>query len=118
MCLVKTGSEERDDIIYRIIMAAFSLLSLSIVFGAIWAEQAWGSYWTWYPKETWALITWIIYALYLHLHKKRDWQGKNLCLVVVMGYLLVLFTFFGVSYFLPGLHSYARAGAIGVLKIV
>jgi len=95
------------DPIYRIIAAAFALLSLSIVSGAVWAEQVWGSYWTWDPKETWALITWIIYALYLHLYKKQNWQGRYACLVVMTGYLLVLFTFFGVNFLLPGLHSYA-----------
>ncbi len=98
----------RDDSIYRIVATGFALLSLSIVFGAIWAEQAWGSYWTWDPKETWALITWIIYALYLHLYQKRAWQGKYARLMVIMGYLLVLFTFFGVNFLLPGLHSYAK----------
>ncbi len=97
----------RDNSIYRMVAASFALLTLSIVFGAIWAEQAWGSYWTWDPKETWALITWIIYALYLHLHQKRAWQGKYARLMVIVGYLLVLFTFFGVNLLLPGLHSYA-----------
>lgn len=96
-----------DNPIYRIIAASFVMLSLSIVFGAVWAEQVWGNYWTWDPKETWALVTWIIYALYLHLHRKQSWQGKYACLVVMAGYLLVLFTFFGVNFLLPGLHSYA-----------
>lgn len=83
------------------------MLSLTIVLGAIWAEQAWGSYWTWDPKETWALVTWLIYALYLHLQRRLKWKGKTASIMVVAGFILVLFTFFGVNYLLPGLHSYA-----------
>lgn len=96
-----------DASIYKIVGAGFAMLSLSIVLGAIWAEQVWGSYWTWDPKETWALVTWIIYAIYLHLHRREGWRGNNARLLVIIGFLLVLFTFFGVNYLLPGLHSYA-----------
>lgn len=96
-----------DFSIYRIVSAGFAMLSLSIVLGAIWAEQVWGSYWTWDPKETWALVTWIIYAIYLHLHRQRGWRGNNARILIIIGFLLVLFTFFGVNYLLPGLHSYA-----------
>lgn len=96
-----------DSSIYRIVSAGFAMLSLSIVLGAIWAEQVWGSYWTWDPKETWALVTWIIYAIYLHLHRQRSWRGNNARILIIIGFLLVLFTFFGVNYLLPGLHSYA-----------
>jgi len=96
-----------DSAIYKIVSAGFAMLSLSIVLGAIWAEQVWGSYWTWDPKETWALVTWIIYAIYLHLHRQRGWRGNNARILVIIGFLLVLFTFFGVNYLLPGLHSYA-----------
>ncbi len=96
-----------DSSIYRIVSAGFAMLSLSIVLGAIWAEQVWGSYWTWDPKETWALVTWIIYAIYLHLHRQRGWRGNNARILIIIGFLLVLFTFFGVNYLLPGLHSYA-----------
>lgn len=98
---------ESDENIYKIVVAGFATLSLSIVLGAIWAEEAWGSYWTWDPKETWALITWIIYAVYLHLHRQRGWRGNNSNILVVAGFILVLFTFFGVNYILSGLHSYA-----------
>ncbi len=97
-----------DENIYKIVVAGFATLSLSIVLGAIWAEQAWGSYWTWDPKETWALVTWIIYAVYLHLHRQKGWRGKNANILVVAGFILVLFTFFGVNYLLSGLHSYAN----------
>ena len=83
------------------------MMSLSIVLGAIWAEQAWGSYWSWDPKEDWALITWIIYAVYLHLHQRRVWRGEKASWMVIVGFVLVLFTLFGVNYLLSGLHSYA-----------
>jgi ABC-type transport system involved in cytochrome c biogenesis permease subunit len=99
--------KEEDTFIYRITASGFAMLSLSIVLGAIWAEQVWGSYWTWDPKETWALITWIIYAIYLHLHRQRDWRGNKARILIIAGFILVLFTFFGVNYLLPGLHSYA-----------
>ncbi len=97
----------KDTSIYKIIAMGFAMLSLSIVLGAIWAEQVWGSYWTWDPKETWALVTWIIYAIYLHLHRQKGWRGNNARILVIAGFVLVLFTFFGVNYLLPGLHSYA-----------
>lgn len=98
---------EDDSNIYKIVLAGFATLSLSIVLGAIWAEQAWSSYWTWDPKETWALVTWIIYAVYLHLHRQKTWRGKKAHILVIAGFILVLFTFFGVNYLLVGLHSYA-----------
>lgn len=101
------GTTEDDSNIYKIVLAGFATLSLSIVLGAIWAEQAWSSYWTWDPKETWALVTWIIYAVYLHLHRQKAWRGKKAHILVVAGFILVLFTFFGVNYLLAGLHSYA-----------
>lgn len=105
--LFQAGSSWGDDRIYRIVASSFLMLTISIVFGAIWAEQAWGSYWSWDPKETWALVTWIIYAIYLHLHQRQRWQGNNARLMVILGFLLMLFTFFGVSYLMSGLHSYA-----------
>lgn len=107
MQLIKTDKSILEENIYRIVAAGFILLSLSIVLGAIWAEQAWGSYWSWDPKEVWALITWIIYAVYLHLHRKKEWRDKNANVLVIAGFILVLFTFFGVNYLLPGMHSYA-----------
>jgi ABC-type transport system involved in cytochrome c biogenesis permease subunit len=93
--------------LYRLIFVGFAALSVSIGLGAVWAEQAWGSYWTWDPKETWALITWIVYAIYLHLERRRLWSERTSCVVVCLGFILVLFTFLGVNFFLPGLHSYA-----------
>ncbi|MEN6348313.1 MAG: cytochrome c biogenesis protein CcsA [Syntrophomonas sp.] len=104
---LKSRNPARDDPVYRMVAFSFALLSLSIVFGAIWAEQAWGSYWSWDPKETWALITWIVYAVYLHLHRQTNWRGKPASLIVVAGFIFVLFTLFGVSYIFNGLHSYS-----------
>lgn len=92
---------------YKMIMLGFPLLTLCIISGAIWADYAWGTYWSWDPKETWSLITWIIYAIYLHTRLMFRWKGKRSAWVAVIGFLAVLFTFFGVNYFISGLHSYA-----------
>lgn len=90
---------------YRACIIGLALLTIVIITGAVWAEYAWGSYWSWDPKETWALITWLIYAVYLHL-RLRGWSETKVAWVNVIGLLAVLFTLFGVSYLLPGLHSY------------
>lgn len=103
----KKGSSIDMGTITMVVAAGFIMMSITIVIGAIWAEQAWGSYWSWDPKEVWALITWIIYAIYLHLYRKKLWHGKKACWMVIIGFLVVLFTFFGVNYLLSGLHSYA-----------
>lgn len=96
-----------DELSYQFITFGFFLLSLVIVSGAIWAEQAWGSYWSWDPKETWSLITWLIYAACLHARHTYGWRGHRSSVLAVIGFAAVLFTFFGVNYLLPGLHSYA-----------
>lgn len=96
-----------DELAYKIIGFAFPMLTLCILTGAIWANYAWGTYWSWDPKETWSLITWIIYAGYLHARLMYGWKGKRAAWMEVLGFVAVLFTFFGVNYFLPGLHSYA-----------
>lgn len=106
MHLRRAGSKG-EEWIYRIVAISFAMLTLTIVLGAIWAEQAWGSYWSWDPKETWALITWIIYAIYLHLYRQKSWKGQKSNMLVVGGFVLVLFTYFGVNYLLSGLHSYS-----------
>jgi cytochrome c-type biogenesis protein CcsB len=100
------GVQDMDDLIYRAIMIGFFLLTLGIITGAVWAESAWGRYWSWDPKETWSLITWLIYAGLLHARLARGWQGKRIAVLAVVGFAAVLFTYFGVSFLLPGLHAY------------
>ncbi|SPF55562.1 Cytochrome c-type biogenesis protein CcsB [Candidatus Desulfosporosinus infrequens] len=100
--------EVLDALAYKVVGFAFPLLTLCIITGAIWADYAWGTYWSWDPKETWSLITWIIYAGYLHARLMYGWRGKRAAWMAVFGFAAVLFTFFGVNYFLPGLHSYAQ----------
>lgn len=100
--------EVLDELAYKVVGFAFPLLTLCIITGAIWANYAWGTYWSWDPKETWSLITWIIYAGYLHARLMYGWKGKRAAWMAVLGFAAVLFTFFGVNYFLPGLHSYAQ----------
>ena len=100
--------ESRLDLIsYRAVSLGFLFLTFVMVSGAIWAERAWGSYWSWDPKETWSLITWIIYAIYLHLRISKGWKGKSAALFAVIGFICVIFTYIGVNTLLPGVHSYA-----------
>ncbi len=96
-----------DEINYRSIVIGFPMLTVGIITGAAWANYAWGSYWSWDPKETWSLITWLIYAAFLHARITRDWRGRKMAFLSMMGFLAVLFTYFGVAYLLAGLHSYA-----------
>jgi cytochrome c-type biogenesis protein CcsB len=97
---------QTDYLIYRLVGFGFLFLTVVILSGAIWAEQAWSAFWTWDPKETWALITWIIYAVYLHLRLRRKKEASFLAWYVVIAVPVVLFTFAGVNTLLPGLHSY------------
>lgn len=92
---------------YRVIALGFLFLTLVIITGAIWAQRAWGHYWTWDPKETWSLITWIIYAVYLHMRLSRGWMGKRAAWFAVIGFVCVLFTYIGVNTLIPSIHSYA-----------
>jgi cytochrome c-type biogenesis protein CcsB len=96
-----------DRITYKTICIAFPLLTLMIAAGAYWANRAWGSYWNWDPKETWAAITWLVYAGYLHMRITRGWRGRRAAYFAILGFGVVMFTFFGVTYLLPGLHAYA-----------
>ncbi len=96
-----------DRITYKTIGIAFPLLTLMIAAGAYWANRTWGSYWNWDPKETWAAITWLVYAGYLHMRITRGWRGRRAAYFAILGFAVVMFTFFGVTYLLPGLHSYA-----------
>jgi len=96
-----------DEIGYRSVMVGFPLLALGIALGAYWANSAWGRYWGWDPKETSALVTWLIYAGYLHMRGLRRWQGTRAAVLLVVGFVAVLFTFFAVNLWVGGLHSYA-----------
>ena len=99
--------EKLDMISYRSVSLGLLFLTFTIITGAIWAERAWGSYWSWDPKETWSLVTWIIYAIYLHLRLRRGWRGRSAAIFCVVGFICVLFTYLGVNTWLPGVHSYA-----------
>ena len=96
-----------DRVTYKTIGIAFPLLTLMIAAGAYWANRTWGSYWSWDPKETWAAITWLVYAGYLHMRITRGWRGRRAAYFAIIGFGVVMFTFFGVTYLLPGLHAYA-----------
>lgn len=95
-----------DELTYKIICIGMPFLTLCIVTGAFWAEKAWGSYWSWDPKETWSLITWLTYAAYLHMRLIGNWRGRKSVYLTVAGFLAGVFTFIGVNLLLPGLHSY------------
>jgi cytochrome c-type biogenesis protein CcsB len=95
-----------DDLSYRAIVMGFPLLTLAMITGAIWADSAWGSYWGWEPKEIWSLITWLIYASYLHARLVTGWRGRKAAYLAVIGFLIVLFTFLGVNLLLPGRHAF------------
>ena len=104
---VHTPKKEKLDVIsYRCVSLGMMFLTATIAIGGIWAENAWGSYWTWDPKETWALVTWLIYLVYLHLRIRRGWSGRTAAIFCTVGFVCVLFTYIGVNTLLPGLHSY------------
>ena len=98
--------EKLDTISYRCVSLGMMFLTVTIGIGGIWAENAWGSYWSWDPKETWALVTWVIYLVYLHLRIRKGWNGKTAAIFGTVGFICVLFTYIGVNTLLPGLHSY------------
>lgn len=106
---VKEGeSQNREQIeqrIYQSVTIGFIFFTIGIITGSVWANSAWGRYWGWDPKETWALITWLVYASALHARLNLSWSGKKFAILVLVGCISVLFTYFGVNY-LPGLHSY------------
>nr|YP_010820132.1 cytochrome c biogenesis protein [Eremophila elderi]UOI08552.1 cytochrome c biogenesis protein [Eremophila elderi] len=91
---------------YRVISLGFVFLTVGILSGAVWANEAWGSYWSWDPKETWAFITWIIFAIYLHTRTNRKWKGTNSAIVASIGFLIIWICYFGVNLLGIGLHSY------------
>ncbi|MFA5322789.1 MAG: c-type cytochrome biogenesis protein CcsB [Smithella sp.] len=94
-----------DELIYSSVALGFIFLSLGIMTGSVWAHYAWGSYWSWDPKETWSLITWLVYAVMLHTRLVRGWHGKRMAIMAILGFGCVLFTYLGVN-LLPSLHSY------------
>jgi ABC-type transport system involved in cytochrome c biogenesis permease subunit len=100
------NSEVCDYLSYRVIAFGYLMLTLVIVTGAIWAKYAWSRYWAWDPKETWSLITWLIYSVYIHLRFNRGWKGKPAAWFAVIGFISVIFTFIGVNNILPSIHSY------------
>ncbi len=99
-------AETLDNISYRIIGLGFPLLTIGIIAGAVWANEAWGSYWSWDPKETWALITWLVFAAYLHARITRGWQGKKPAILAAAGFVVVWICYLGVNLLGKGLHSY------------
>ncbi len=109
LCYRLPSIEELDNLNYRIIAAAFPILTVGIIMGGVWAENAWGRFWGWDPKETWALITALIYAGYLHMRYMMGLRGKKAIYVSMFGFACVVFTFAGVN-FLSGLHGYLSKG--------
>lgn len=99
--------ESLDQLNNHCLTAGFVFLTLGIVTGSIWARQAWGAYWQWDPKETWSLITWLIYLVQLHQRFTVGWRGKKAAVMAVIGFVSVVFTLWGVTYLLGGIHSYA-----------
>ena len=99
-------AEQLDSLSYRTITVGFLLLSVGLVSGAVWANEAWGSWWSWDPKETWALITWLVYAAYLHTRLIRGWQGRRPALVASAGLVVIAVCYIGVNLLGIGLHSY------------
>ena len=95
-----------DNLSYRLIGIGFSFLTIGILSGAVWANEAWGSYWSWDPKETWALITWITFAIYLHTRLVRGWEGRKPALVASIGFFILWICYLGVNILGKGLHSY------------
>jgi cytochrome c-type biogenesis protein CcsB len=95
-----------DVLIYRIVAVGLPLLTLGVITGAMWAHESWGHYWQWDPKETAALFSWIVYAIYMHLHTRNAWRGMRTAWVSVIGFLSIMFCYFGVNLWISGLHSY------------
>ena len=99
-------SEELDTLSYRSILVGFVLLTLGLISGAVWANEAWGTWWSWDPKETWAFISWLFYAAYLHMRISKGWQGRRPALLATSGFFIVLICYLGVNFLGIGLHSY------------
>jgi len=100
--------ESIDNLSYRTISFGFPLLTIGIIAGAVWANEAWGSYWSWDPKETWALITWLVFASYLHARITKSWQGKKPAIIASFGFIVVWICYLGVNFLAKGLHTYGQ----------
>ena len=96
-----------DEITYKSIAIVFPVWTASIILGAAWANEAWGGYWSWDPKEVWSLIVWLFFGAYLHARQLMGWKGKRVAWMVVFGFITVLICFFAINLYFPGLHSYA-----------
>lgn len=112
-----------DTVSYRLVMFGFPILTLGVFLGAVWADSAWGRYWGWDPKETWALITWLIYLAYLHLRMQWRWVGYRSALLNIVGFIMVLVTFQGVNlldrvFKLNSIHAYAEGGGVFFLAVL
>jgi cytochrome c-type biogenesis protein CcsB len=99
------NAEMLDDIGFRAVTIGFPMLSLVLILGAMWAHEAWGVYWSWDPKETAALFTWLVYGVYLHTRTLRGWRGRRSAIILLFGFAAVMFTYYG-NYFFGGLHAY------------
>lgn len=97
-----------EDVIYKAIALGFAFFTLATILGALWAAEAWGGYWSWDPKETWALIVWLNYAAWLHMRLTKGWNGTPMAWWAIIGFFVTLFAFLGVNMFLSGLHSYGE----------
>ena len=100
--------ESVDNLSYRTISFGFPLLTIGIIAGAVWANEAWGSYWSWDPKETWALITWLVFASYLHARITKTWQGERPAIIASVGFVVVWICYLGVNFLGKGLHTYGQ----------
>jgi len=100
--------ETLDRLTFRAILLGFPIWTFGTMAGAIWGEHAWGRWWGWDPKETWAAITWIVYAIYLHSHSLRAWRGRRTALIATAGFLSIMVTLYAVNLWIVGLHSYAK----------
>ena len=100
--------ESIDNLSYRTISFGFPLLTIGIIAGAVWANEAWGSYWSWDPKETWALITWLVFASYLHARITKTWQGEKPAIIASVGFVVVWICYLGVNFLGKGLHTYGQ----------
>lgn len=99
-------AQNLDNLSYRMLGIGFPLLTIGILSGAVWANEAWGSYWSWDPKETWALLTWLVFAIYLHTRITKNWQGKKPAMIASFGFFVVWICYLGVNLLGEGLHSY------------